>query len=124
MIVTKREDIVFFDVDLTLVLPATSKHGKLIKVLDPVTKGFVLQRTHNNMIRLLKEARSRGSYVVVWSRGGWEWARNVVMALCLESYVDQIMCKPLVYFDDKKVDEWLPYQVYIDPKDDYKTIIK
>jgi hypothetical protein len=124
MIVTKNEDTTYFDVDGTLVLPSDAKHGQLIKVLDPVTGRHVLQRIHAPMVRLLKEADRRGSHVVVWSRGGWEWARNVVIALGLESYVDEVKCKPLVYFDDVSVDKWLPYRVFLDPSVNYKKDIK
>jgi hypothetical protein len=124
MIVVKNEDITFFDVDSTLVLPFSSPHGKLIKILDPVTGRDVVQRIHEPMVRLLKEADKRGSWVVVWSRGGWEWARNVVEALNLQKEVDQVVSKPLTYFDDKDIREWLPHRVYIEPGTDYKNIIK
>jgi hypothetical protein len=56
----------------------------------------------------------------VWSRGGYEWAANAVRALDLVKYVDEVVTKPMVYFDDKHVTEWLPYRVYLQPEMIYK----
>ena len=123
MIITKNEDIAPFDIDSTLVLPYNQEHGAIVKILDPVTGGYIVQRRHDAMIRLVKEARQRGSYVLVWSRGGWEWAQNVIKALELEPYVHQIMSKPRASYDDTPVENWLKDRVYIEPGIEYKNTI-
>ncbi len=124
MTIIKSEDTVFFDVDGTLIVgPDEDTAGPIFKVKDTVTKGYVTVRAHSAMIRLLREARQRGSHITVWSRGGWEWARNVVMALDIVDEVDHVMSKPLAYFDDVDVKEWLPYRVYLKPGTRYKSEI-
>lgn len=120
-----NQNISPFDVDDTLVLPLSKKEYfkgiKAVKVPDPLTPGkFIRMQAHEPMIRLLKEEKHKGSFVIVWSRGGSAWAGSVVEALNLEAYVDLIMSKPLVYFDDLSIEKWLIYRVYLDPKMKYK----
>lgn len=122
MKIVRNENTLFIDVDDTLVMHGdNSVNGEFISILDPlnVTKKITL-RINKPMIRLLKEERFRGSHVVVWSRGGYKWAENVINALGLQKYVDQIMTKPVTYFDDKPVEEWLKYRVYFGPDAKYK----
>ena len=123
MKVIKNEDVVYFDVDQTLILyegTPGAENEPVALVLDPLRNRRIEFKEHSAMVRLLKEANQRGSFVVVWSRGGWEWATNVVEALQLTPYVNQVMTKPLVYFDDKDVKEWLIYRVYLEPGTRYK----
>ena len=84
--------------------------------------GVIKVGVHEPMVRLLKEESHRGSHIVVWSRGGYEWATNVLKALCIEDYVDQVMSKPSAYFDDKDISEWLKYRVYLKPDTIYKNV--
>lgn len=122
MQIVKSERIIPFDVDQTLVLTITPESLSLLEVdvYDPITEKFLKMHVHEPMVRLLKEESHRGGHIVVWSRGGYEWAANVVKALHLEQYVDVVMSKPLVYFDDKNVDEWLKDRVYLEPGTVYK----
>ncbi len=121
MIVTHSENIVFFDVDGTLIVPPSGNPlDDHINIYDPIEGKLIRQRVHKPMVRLLKEEHARGSYVVVWSRGGHAWAESVVRALGLELYVHQVMSKPLAYFDDLPVDEWLKYRVFLSPDTVYK----
>ncbi len=124
MKIIESEDVNYFDVDDTLICnPDVIEAGALVQILDPVTKGFITMRVHAAMVRLLREADQRGGFVIVWSRGGWEWAKNVILALNLEKYVDIVQTKPLVYFDDKAVTDWLSYRVYMKPGTKYKSTI-
>lgn len=120
----KKESTVFFDVDETLILhkPFKSVSGFPITVTDPLnpSQPGLKVEPHRAMIRLLKEEKHRGSFIVVWSRGGYEWATNVILALGLESSVDLVMTKPMVYFDDIPINEWLTNRVYIKPGTKYK----
>jgi hypothetical protein len=122
MRVNKNERTVFFDVDDTLIVHHTlDKAGRLVNVLDPLSGEYLSFREHTSMVRLLREESHRKSHIVVWSRGGWEWARNVVLTLGIEYMVHEVMTKPMVYFDDKDITEWLPYRVYFEPGTDYKN---
>lgn len=124
MKVYKHEHVAPFDVDGTLVLPYEyPKHGiePPIKVYDSVKKLHINMRAHKPMVRLLEEELHRGSLVVVWSRGGNEWASDVIKALGLDHHENLIVVtKPWVYFDDLAIDEWLKHRVYLEPDTIYK----
>jgi predicted phosphatase len=124
MKVTRNEYITFWDVDDTIVMHHDHGYSDALKVIDPADIScvtFIKVWPNNNMIRLLKEEKIRGSHIVVWSRGGYKWAEHVILALKLENYVDEVMTKPLAYFDDKLVEEWLKYRVYLSPETKYKN---
>lgn len=121
MVTIKSEQNVFFDVDGTLIVNPGEGAGRLISVLDPVTDNYILMEAHEPNIRLLLEESHRGSYVVVWSRGGYEWASNVLKALNLTNKVQLVMTKPFVYFDDIPVEQWLTNRVFLNANDTYKT---
>lgn len=61
--------------------------------------------------------RQEDDLVIVWSQGGAEWASNVVKALGLEWFVDIVVGKPQVHYDDLPSTEWMgerrhiPYKV-------------
>jgi len=118
MRVIKSENIKFFDIDGTLILPYTT--GPAIYVYDAVTRKDIKMQAHEPNVRLLLEEKHRGSTIIVWSMGGYEWAANVVRALNLVTKVDFVMSKPLAYFDDVPIDEWLRFRVFLDPNMKYK----
>jgi len=122
MLITKNENIRPVDIDGTLVIHTKEKikAADRVSVVDPLTGNIINLRINRPMVRLLKEESHRGNYILVWSRGGYEWARNVIQALDLVEYVDQIMSKPLVYVDDTPVTKWLKDRVYIGPDEAYK----
>ena len=126
MNVIKSESVVFFDVDDTLVMHLKDDelvhYNETVEVNDPISMGVIRLGVNRPMIRLLQEEAHRGSYVIVWSRGGYEWAHNVLLALYLDDYVDQVMSKPVAYFDDKDIGDWLKYRVYLKPETAYKNI--
>lgn len=124
MIVIKNERTVFFDVDGTLVEQPVEPGAPikdLVHIEDPLLPNrYMLFKVNEAMVRLLKEEHHRGAHVVVWSRGGYEWAATVVDALDIRNYVHQVMTKPLVYFDDVSVEQWLPYRVFLSSDTVYK----
>ena len=67
---------------------------------------------HHKHIKLLKEFKSRGHSVVVWSDGGYDWAQLLVKELNLIKYVDLIMCKPKWYLDDLTCKDFLGKHFY------------
>jgi hypothetical protein len=114
-----------YDIDGTLIVnPSPDYTGELIYIKDPLENRNLEFRVNKAMVRLMKEESHRGNYIVVWSRSGWEWARNVIDALGLTEYVSGdkgiIMDKPLVYFDDQDVSMWLKDRVYLGPDERYK----
>lgn len=117
------ENIRPFDVDDSLVMHdyPDFKGSTYVKVHDTVTDGSIRLMVNEPMVRLLKEEAMRGAYILVWSRGGHEWANAVLEALEIKKYVDLIMSKPMVYFDDKPVSEWMTDRVYIKPNVKYKV---
>jgi hypothetical protein len=121
MKITKSEYTVFCDVDHCLIFPTDPEvPGMKVPVYDAVTKKYLTMIANESMIRLMKEEKHRGAHIKVWSRGGWEWAANVVRALDLVPYVDEVLSKPLAYMDDLEIGDWLKYRVYIPPTVPYK----
>lgn len=128
MKIIRNERVVPCDIDGTLVVHIKEKDNvctlELVSVYDPLEGAHILLRKNLPMIRILKEEHARGAYVVVWSRGGFEWASNVIEALELQDYVDLIISKPHIYLDDVEIKDWLKDRVYLDPDTTYKTITK
>lgn len=123
MNVIKNENIEPFDVDETLVMhqdPSTIPPGDKVQVYDYLTKKFISMRMNKPMIRLLKESKARGFYVIVWSRGGNRWATDVLKALELTEHVDLVMSKPTKVFDDKAIEDWCTDRIYLSPDTIYK----
>ncbi len=125
MRIHKNEHITPWDIDDTLIY---SKKVMLLGELeqsayveDPLNASVKIKVYINlNNVRLLKEEFARGSEILVWSRGGYQWAANVIRALKLEEYVSDVYTKPFVYFDDKDISEWLNQRVWIAPEVRYK----
>lgn len=119
----KNERVIMVDVDGTLIdeLRDGLDQQDTVTITDPLRLGRFLQFAINKaMVRLVKEEHHRGSYVVVWSKGGYEWASIIVTALGLTQHVHKVMTKPTAYFDDKPVTEWLTDRVFLDSNTKYK----
>lgn len=124
MQIIKNEMITPIDVDGTLVIHdelSDIPPGESVQIYDAVTKKHITMRINRPMVRLLREADSRGDFVIVWSRGGFRWASDVIKALDLVDCVDLVLSKPMAYFDDVEIEQWLPYRVYISPDTTYKV---
>lgn len=67
-------------------------------------------------IQFLKKTKEEGGGVVVWSAGGWAWAKEVVETLGLEDYVDLVISKPTGYIDDLNCTEFMGTRYYWDIK--------
>lgn len=124
--VLKNEYVVPVDVDGTLITHLTTAELSLlpsedvISVYDKVEQRFIKVGINRPMVRLVKEEFSRGAHVIIWSRGGFEWAEAVIKAIELQNHVHQIMSKPLSYFDDLPVEDWLKHRVFLPPNTTYK----
>lgn len=112
--IVNNENVACFDVDFTLIeecLPS----NKADKILDIRTGEYEYFKPYHEHIKLLKQMKGRGRFVIVWSAGGYYWAEAVVKYLGLEKYVDLIMTKPGVMVDDKPIQEWTT-RVYLPKK--------
>lgn len=118
MKIIESDKLVFFDVDDTLVM--WNFQGDWSTVTWTVdaepwgpgqgTKTFVVNHT---MVQQLIEHTTRGHKVIVWSQGGWEWAKRVVEMLKIEQYVDLVMSKPSWIYDDLQPVNWMPRAQWI-----------
>jgi hypothetical protein len=108
------------DIDDTLIMHVSTGQNQAIK--DPIRTRYIYVKVNAPMVRLLEEELARGSQVCVWSRGGYQWAVNVLEALGLDKLPQEIvvLTKPYAYFDDKDVSEWMKDRVYIAPDTHYK----
>lgn len=116
--VVANESVMTFDVDETLVLwRDASPDDDTVSVPCPHSDGnpLVVLVKHRPHIKLLKNHAARGTAIIVWSAGGYEWARAVVLALGLEDCVHFIMSKPRAYVDDLPAAEILGERIYLKP---------
>jgi hypothetical protein len=68
---------------------------------------------HQEHISHLKKAKTFDkATIIVWSAGGWEWAKEVVEKLGIEEYVDAVMTKPNFYIDDLACKEFMGTRIY------------
>lgn len=113
MIVFDKDNLVFFDVDDTLVMWEQPEPPEgYLKVVDPYDHFEAHLVPHKDHIRLLKRAKARNRAIVVWSHGGAKWAEKIVKALGLEKHVDLIMDKPEYYCDDHDIRSWGFINIY------------
>ena len=126
MKVIKNERVLPCDVDETLVLHdleyINTTPYSTVQIFCPFRSRLITLVRHEPMIQLLKEESTRGATILIWSRGGHQWAEAVIKALNLEKYVDIVMSKPLAYLDDKEVGDWMKDRVYIKPNTPYKNL--
>ena len=127
MRVIKNENVIFFDVDDTLVLwdrEFNSPHYDTVAITDPYDSKTVHLRPHEPHIKLLKNHFSRGTVIVVWSQGGFSWAKAVIDALGLQKFVHLVMSKPKSYVDDLPVERWMNDRIFIKPDSNWGKEIK
>jgi hypothetical protein len=115
MRVIKQESTVFIDCDDTLVMWGFAKYTPgTIAIGCPYYDDQIDHlKPHKGHIKVLKDRKARGSFIVVWSAGGFAWAEAVVKALGLEEYVDLCMTKPHMYIDDKPAEKFMGEHLYI-----------
>ena len=97
MQVIKKNKVLYVDVDKTLIM----WHGD--ETWHP----------HIAHINLLKQFKTQGHGIIVWSSGGWEWAQKAVELLGIQTLVDYIVNKPDWWCDDMDAEKILLSQNYI-----------
>jgi hypothetical protein len=116
MRVVNQESTIFVDCDDTLIMWGEYKEFDIrekIEIKSPYDNTSSFHFIHKGHIKVLKDRKARGSFIVVWSAGGFAWAEAVVKALGLEEYVDLCMTKPHAYIDDKKAEEFMGEHIYL-----------
>lgn len=100
MIVIESDMTIYFDVDETLVLWEWSEEQRVKTIC--IKNGDCEERVlpHTAHINKLFQHKVRGHKIIVWSQGGYEWAKHVVNALELQNVVDLVICKPQCFYDD------------------------
>lgn len=105
MITLQDVQTVYFDIDDTIAM-LDSNPSKAVPHRDEdyitVDTGLWKETRlkHRGHCERLKRHKLRGHCVVVWSQAGTLWASSVVKAFGLEEYVDLVVQKPAVYYDD------------------------
>lgn len=107
----------YFDVDNTLVFAWSDIDDDLKSKLQQIYFGSEMFYVHYGNVQKLKELKSRGHNIVVWSAGGADWAEAVVYKLGIEGWVDVVAPKPAWYFDDLPVEDWIGRRCYSKLKD-------
>lgn len=120
MITLQSKKVICFDVDDTLLLWNNNhswgkSNKKAIKILDPYNPvnlhteqyNYLYLKPNEEVIQMVKDYKAAGYTVVVWSAGGWLWAKTAVIALKLEEFVDLCMSKPEAYVDDNDATCWM-----------------
>jgi hypothetical protein len=114
MTVIKNEQVIFCDVDDTLVMwQDPSPSATMVTISDPYSLRMYELPINKGNLKVLKDRKKRGSTIILWSAGGWEWAKAVAVALDLQGHVDYCMSKPIGYIDDKKAEKILGEHIYI-----------
>lgn len=118
MFVLKNSNIVYYDVDETLInwsLPVGATFAAKVEF----TEQGCTQVTYYNsfVVKSLINNHKSGKAIVVWSAAGYEHAYAVVKALELEPFVDAIMGKPTFIYDDLPASEFMPesFRLDLDP---------
>lgn len=103
------DNAIFFDVDNTLIMwnvdendprvvwiPSLAPNGEAVPVVP-----------HEHHLLMIKRHKQLGNTVVVWSKSGSLWAKQIVEYFGLTSYVDLVCSKPSCFYDDLKPEEFL-----------------
>lgn len=114
MKVYENDIVIMCDCDDTLVMWNTTDMREDDFYIEPVGWGEKVKlRPHRKHIELIKQFAARGQMVVVWSAGGFAWAKQVVEVLKLEKYVTVVMSKPKWFVDDLQAKEILGQRIYM-----------
>lgn len=115
----KNEKTIFIDVDDTLVKWSNRDLTNLITIND--RSGPISLSPNEFTIAELKRHKKEGKAIIVWSQGGYKWATKVVKALQLVEYVDMIISKPCLFYDDLPASCFMAEYMRIDPTKEGRT---
>lgn len=115
MIVTRNELVTYVDIDGTLCnkLPTQMDMSNVVYKADYYGTVHPIQPLWKN-IDFVKTLKSRGWHIVINSHNGFQWAENVVRALGLEDYVDEVKTKSFKYIDDVPCEKWMGTRINLE----------
>lgn len=109
--------VVYFDCDDTLVMwgrkPSTSPEGIWVTTSCRRNNERLFLVPHAAHVKRLRDLKQDGASIIVWSRGGGEWAFDVVSALGLTDVVDACIPKPDICYDDLPRNEIIPETTFL-----------
>lgn len=108
MIITKAENIAYFDIDNTLMQRVPKGLGL---ELDYYGTQWFIEPLDGN-IEFMKSLKARGYYIIVHSGNGWQHATKVLEVLQLTQFVDEVKSKGQKYCDDQPVEEWFGPRIF------------
>lgn len=112
--VISNELSAWVDVDDTLVMHHAPLGNPDLKYVDldyyGTPKTLAVHTTH---VELVKAYKARGYQVVVHSNNGSAWAEQVVLAIGLRDFVDEIRTKPTKVMDDQNIGNAFGALVYV-----------
>lgn len=111
MKVTKNEQILYCDIDSTLVFDCDKSHPEALPAKYYDETRWV--RPHHKQIQFLKTLKTRGFYVIAHSGNGHGWVEEIINLLKLSKYVDEVKSKPVFYLDDLPAEKWMGSRIYI-----------
>lgn len=103
MHINKNRFVVAVDIDGTLIDWFDPNPNVTITCNGVTRHGKILERH----VERVKQHVLWGDSVCVWTKSGMEFAEEVVKVLGLKDYVDLVMSKPFVIYDDKTPDKWI-----------------
>ena len=112
MRVTESENVVYVDVDSTLI-ERVGLRSVFTHELDYYGQQWIVDPKDKN-IEFMKSLKARGYYVIVHSSNGWLHAKKVVELLKLEVFVDEVKTKSNKYIDDDPVENWFGSRIHFD----------
>lgn len=115
MQIVENEQVVYFDVDDTLVKwddTFTQPGNDKVAFLDPYDNSINYLTPHKKHIALLKKYKGRKNLIIVHSAAGVMWVKSVIQTLKLEEYVDICLTKSTKYVDDLPCKEWMGTHLY------------
>jgi len=101
----KNHKITLIDVDETLIF--WDHFDGVPKITVDGAKGPVVLGVSEKLINRIKQHKNQGHINIVWSHGGYEFAEKVVKALELEEYIDVVMSKASIYYDDTPASDFM-----------------
>lgn len=127
MLFVEGDNTIYFDVDNTLIMwdppvgdprivHLPSLHKVYVGTLgksDITTPDTVEVIPHLHHLEMIKRHKQLGNTVIVWSKSGPRWARNVVEFFELQEYVDLCIGKPSCFYDDLRAEEFMVDRRYI-----------
>lgn len=120
MRVYEYEHTIHFDVDDTLIMwddDFRTPTEISVKVVCPHTQEVSYHRPHERHLRFLKKQLAKGVGVVIWSAGGFAWAKAAAEALELQDLDILVISKPQKCIDDlSNASDILPVILYLDEK--------